>query len=519
MPLVMKKDSRWFYAKVRSHGKEFTTQTGIEIMGKRPATLRDKGDSDFEESRKKATAVLDEFRRSSKLKIHDEEKAIAHAKVTLGRDISQPKINELISLWNGTPRSKHPTDQHIEQCHAVLCKFRDHVQKGSPELVYVSQITKEHIRSYRELIQVEEGLTDSAWNRHLSTLRTALKQAGSEVAGAKNFKRATEEAIHREPFTIEELQDLFDLSYAHDRDLYGIIVTGATTAQRRKDCCLLQWSSIDIDSRLVSVRQSKSGRKVTIPMADILFDVISAQMGNGSEFVFPQMAAQYMENPNQIGDRFKKIMRLAGFRDNVQPSVSIQAEEVGLDEIRGAVERHLTGKRARNALAVSEAYLSGLSLSKSAASVGCTKSTASKHLNDLEGFLGKSIIRNKRRVVDVPETARGAMQIERKNGGMRASVKGFHSFRTTWTTLALMNGLPVSVIQLVTGHATAEVVLENYFNPETEELRKKIQQKMPGLLSSQSMEREPIPDWVSDRLKAMTMRNWEAIREELLGVE
>jgi hypothetical protein len=129
-----------------------------------------------------------------------------------------------------------------------------------------------------------------------------------------------------------------------------------------------------------------------VRLADILVDVVSAQIGNGSEFVFPQMATLYNENANQIGDRFKKIMRLAGFKDNIKASLPKPTEVVTLDEIVPIIQENLTGKRARNSLAVAEAYLAGLSLAKSAEGAGCTKSTASKHLNDLEGFLGKAFI-------------------------------------------------------------------------------------------------------------------------------
>jgi integrase len=49
------------------------------------------------------------------------------------------------------------------------------------------------------------------------------------------------------------------------------------------------------------------------------------------------------------------------------------------------------------------------------------------------------------------------------NGKRRASVHDFHSFRVTWITLALAAGVPLELVQRVTGHRTVEVVMKHYF--------------------------------------------------------
>jgi integrase len=47
----------------------------------------------------------------------------------------------------------------------------------------------------------------------------------------------------------------------------------------------------------------------------------------------------------------------------------------------------------------------------------------------------------------------------RVNGKRRAWVHDFHSFRVTWITLALAAGVPLELVQRVTGHRTVLVVL------------------------------------------------------------
>ena len=48
----------------------------------------------------------------------------------------------------------------------------------------------------------------------------------------------------------------------------------------------------------------------------------------------------------------------------------------------------------------------------------------------------------------------------------RGSVRGFHSFWVTWITLALAAGVPLELVQRVTGHKTVEVVTTHYFHPD-----------------------------------------------------
>lgn len=68
-------------------------------------------------------------------------------------------------------------------------------------------------------------------------------------------------------------------------------------------------------------------------------------------------------------------------------------------------------------------------------------------------------------------------------GKRRASLRGTHSFRTTWITLALMHGMSVEEVQMITGHKTVEVVLKYYFNPSDEQRRQSILAKLPAVLT------------------------------------
>jgi hypothetical protein len=80
---------------------------------------------------------------------------------------------------------------------------------------------------------------------------------------------------------------------------------------------------------------------------------------------------------------------------------------------------------------------------------------------------------------------RGEVHFERREGeGLRrASVRDFHSFRVTWVTIALTGGVPLEIVQKVTGHKTTDIVLKHYFQPGREEFRQTLQSAMPKLLT------------------------------------
>jgi len=79
---------------------------------------------------------------------------------------------------------------------------------------------------------------------------------------------------------------------------------------------------------------------------------------------------------------------------------------------------------------------------------------------------------------------RGEIHAPRPRGLQRASIRDFHSFRVTWVTLALIAGVPLELVQKVTGHQTTDVVLKHYFHPGREDFRRALQAAMPALLTN-----------------------------------
>jgi hypothetical protein len=107
----------------------------------------------------------------------------------------------------------------------------------------------------------------------------------------------------------------------------------------------------------------------------------------------------------------------------------------------------------------------------------------------------------------------------REDGMRRASVRDFHSFRVSWVTVALTAGVPLEIVQRVTGHRTSDIVLKHYFQPGKEDFRRTLALRLPALLGDRSLASEPEFDVVmlKAKLTAMEEPTWRHIRDELLG--
>ena len=73
-------------------------------------------------------------------------------------------------------------------------------------------------------------------------------------------------------------------------------------------------------------------------------------------------------------------------------------------------------------------------------------------------------------------------------------------------TLALTAGVPLELVQKVTGHKTADIVLKHYFQPGREAFRHALQIAMPKLLTNG--QKSPKEEMI-DILNKMTAKTWK----------
>ena len=135
------------------------------------------------------------------------------------------------------------------------------------------------------------------------------------------FSREQEEAIRKELDNPKRQM----LNKAEIKVVYYI---GMYTGQRLKDCVLMQWQNIDMAQRRIWVKQFKTGKEVSLPIAEPLFEVLQqAQEWQVDSYVCPNVAARYQiddERGKGVGDGLVNIDVLRVIKwIGLEPSVAV----------------------------------------------------------------------------------------------------------------------------------------------------------------------------------------------------
>jgi len=340
-----------------------------------------------------------------------------------------------------------------------------------------------------------------------------------------------EDTIHREPFKDDEIESI--LAAARDDELMrGPIVTALCTAMRRGDCALLKWSSVDLDAGFIEVRTSKTGETAEIPILPALREELSHTAHGAGEYIFPEAAAMYRKNPNGLNWRLREILAKAGFvdakmaelikaREQAQPDPRPALPELPPDELRRrgleaiAAGEMIEAKREKMK-AIFTAYTGGKGLPTIARELVVSKSTVSLHLHELEGMLGAAVLRRPT-LRPMPSVIRGTIHADNGKGQRlhRGSIRGWHSFRTSFVTRALAGGMPEELVRRVTGHTAVAIVRRHYFKPGRDEFRREFEKAMPRMLMNGAKSRD---EQLKEIIEGMATKTWKKDKARALGL-
>ena len=119
----------------------------------------------------------------------------------------------------------------------------------------------------------ERGVTAKTYNNELIFLRAVFHALRKDAGLAENpfdgIPTQDGETIFRKPFNADELKLIIEHAKA-DEFVYPLVITGICTAMRRGDCCMLLRKSVDLQSGFVTVKTSKTGEYVQIPIFPLL---------------------------------------------------------------------------------------------------------------------------------------------------------------------------------------------------------------------------------------------------------
>ena len=189
-----------------------------------------------------------------------------------------------------------------------------------PRIKMFSQITEAHVIKFAEHLRHTQ-ISVSTHNRKIVRLRKIFatlqeyREDGNPFSLKVLMRKEREEqdtAVRRLAFTAEQeeqLRAVLDDPRFHlinKEEIKVIFYIGMYTGQRLKDCVLLQWQNVDLVHRRIQVKQFKTGKEVSIPIALPLLQVLEeAKERRIDAYVSPNVALRYKQTNQQgkcIGD-------------------------------------------------------------------------------------------------------------------------------------------------------------------------------------------------------------------------
>ena len=385
--------------------------------GTPPGPGEEKGDAEFEKSKARAEELFKRIRNGEKSA--EEEASLVrqiHA-ARYGGKVERVKLAELAERWETLPRRGN--EKTAARVRLILGRFVRYMAENFPKVTEAGGLTAEHFKGF--LAEVDgSGVSARTWNDIMGTLRGVLAKVDGQSRGFREYlaklPKRTENTIHRKPFSGDELEAIFTAAAEIDPELRPVLVAAACTALRRGDVCLLRWSDVDLAEGFVTVKTSKTGETVDIPIFPpfrVVLEAAAAKRKTGVPYVFARVAATYKRNPCGLDARLRRVLAAAGF---VRP--------------------------------------------------GRTEGDAPP-------------------LPPAEQSARATLA-DAQTGGKRqrrGSLCGWHSFRTTFCTVALANGVPMELLRKITGHRTAEIVLKHYDRRGREAMRRAFGAAMPKAIA------------------------------------
>ena len=283
---------------------------------------------------------------------------VAIAQITAMKGFSKQAMN--LPLSEGWDKYQvHPdraTPHTVSEQLAYKSTYEEFVQfvsnprpdqkKRHTIITSVSELTPEVAEEYAAYLKTCPLAVDTH-NRKIKRLRrifNCLKDyyAAENPFRAKSLLRNVREEqdtiVRRLAFTQEQEQQLRDVladtvhKVMNKPEIRVVYYVGMYAGQRLKDCVLLQWQNVDMEHQRIFVKQFKTGKEVTIPIAPQLFEVLKeAQKWRVDQYVCPKTAARYNKVNavgKNVGNNLVNIDVLRAIRwIGLEPSVDVPGRD------------------------------------------------------------------------------------------------------------------------------------------------------------------------------------------------
>lgn len=260
-------------------------------------------------------------------------------------------LQKAFDLAMEKPRRKKITAQKtIERKQGIWNDFLTFMEEKYPHCDTIDQVRHSHAEEYIAILQrngrfnkntyymrngkkLPSSSTDTPSNKTINDyimickeIFTLLARDAGITDNPFNMPKLQQDSETREAFTQEELSLIFQNWDPFTQPLFTL---GISTALREGDICTLKWSDIDFMERVIRKRMNKTRRMVEIPISHELCQYLKTlQENNETEYVLPDHAKMYWENPSGISYRVKQFLEGVGIETTRTPEGRSRAVSV-----------------------------------------------------------------------------------------------------------------------------------------------------------------------------------------------
>ena len=247
------------------------------------------------------------------------------------------------------PSRRQSSSQHkrtTETCWNDFCAF---MRENFPNVRDLNQVTRNHAEKYiryikehgrfTKLVTFSRGKkvrkacvayrtlsslslrTINYYHKVMKSVFSKLREDAGLLSNPFDFEMMTNDSESRDAFTTAELKLINDNM---DSFVKPIFVIGICTGLSRGDICTLRWDEI-IDGHWIVRRRRKTGVHLEIPILPPLATFLREQKAalsetkyKDTEYVLPEHAKMYLENPAGLSYRFKKFLEGLGIKTTRQ---------------------------------------------------------------------------------------------------------------------------------------------------------------------------------------------------------
>ena len=299
-------------------------------------------------TRNKQQAIKEAEKYVPLLQATSSEVIAAH--VQHARNLATPEKNLLLyQAWEEYEKSPdRATPDTVSEALAYKSTFAEFVEWVNDPQATLRDITETTAMQYADYMR-QQNIAVSTHNRKLKRIRKVFKVLQEYCSEDNPFQPAVlyrkereerEQDVHRLSFTREQEQQLRNVladdhyKVLNKPEVRVIYYLGMFTGQRMKDCVLLRWSKINLDMNRIWVKQFKTGKEVTIPIAPTLREVLLEALEwkkSDLDYVCPNIAMRYNKTNalgKNVGNNLVNIDMLRVIRwIGLEPSVNVPGRD------------------------------------------------------------------------------------------------------------------------------------------------------------------------------------------------